>query len=79
MATALTNPKTARSKRKQIIVAIGRQFAVDWWRVRTGRCQAAELGLKTNSIPTPVAATPRARKTKTAQTATDQTQRPSNV
>ena len=75
----LTNPKTTRSKRKQIIVAIGRQFSVDWWRVRTGRCQAADLGLKTNLTRPTVAATPRARKTKAAQTAKDQTQRPSDV
>jgi transposase len=75
----LTNPKTTRSKRKQIIVAIGRQFSVDWWRVRTRRCQAADLGLKTNPIPSTVAATPRARKTKVAQTSKDQPQLPSDV
>jgi transposase len=60
----LTHPKTTRSKRKQIIVAIGRQFSVDWWRVRTQRCQAADLGLKTNPAPAPATPTPRARKTK---------------
>ncbi len=54
----LTNPKTTRAKRKQIIVAIGRQFSVDWWRVRTRRCQAADLGLKTNPTPPTVAAHP---------------------
>ena len=37
----LTNPKTTRSKRKQIIVAIGRQFSVDWWRVRTVLVEAS--------------------------------------
>lgn len=42
----LLDPKTTRAKRKQIIVALGRQFAVDWWRVRTGRCRAADLGFK---------------------------------
>jgi len=42
----LTNPKTTKSKRKQIAVAIGRQFTVDWWRVRTKRCRAEDLGLK---------------------------------
>ena len=66
----LTHPKTTRSKRKQIIVAIGRQFSVDWWRVRTQRCQAADLGLKTNPT-SPAAPTPRARKTKIAQQAKD--------
>ena len=75
----LANPKTTRSKRKQIIVAIGRQFSVDWWRVRTRRCQAAELGLQTNPTPPTVAPTPRARKTKALQNAEDQTQISSRV
>jgi len=30
---------------KQILVALARRFFVDWWRVRTGRVSAAELGL----------------------------------
>jgi len=59
----LTNPKTTRSKRKQIAVAIGRQFSVDWWRVRTGRCQALDLGLKSNPAPATMAPTPRAKQT----------------
>ena len=42
----LSNPKTSRPRRKKIIVAMARTFAVDWWRVRTGRCQAEDLGLK---------------------------------
>ena len=42
----LTNPKTSRPRRKKIIVAMARAFAVDWWRVRTGRCKAENLGLK---------------------------------
>ena len=75
----LTHPKTTRSKRKQIIVAIGRQFSVDWWRVRTQRCQAADLGLQTNPTPATVAPTPRARKTQAAQNAQDQTPIPSGV
>ena len=41
----LLNPKTSRPRRKKIIVAMARAFAVDWWRVRTGRCQAQDLGL----------------------------------
>jgi transposase len=56
----LTHPKTTKSKRKQIAVAIGRQFSVDWWRVRTGRCQAADLGLKLNPAPVSVPAAPHA-------------------
>ena len=75
----LANPKTTRSKRKQIIVAIGRQFSVDWWRVRTRRCQAADLGLQTNPTPPTVAPTPRARKTKAAQNAKAPTPIPSGV
>jgi len=42
----LLNPKTSRPRRKKIIVAMARSFAVDWWRVRTGRCKAEELGLR---------------------------------
>ena len=56
----LTNPKTTKSKRKQIAVAIGRPFSVDWWRVRTGRCQAADLGLKLNPAPVTVPPVPHA-------------------
>jgi transposase len=65
----LTNPKTTRAKRKQIIVAIGRQFSVDWWRVRTQRCKAEDLGLKLNPTPPATTPTPRAGKTKTVQNA----------
>jgi transposase len=63
----LADPKTTRSKRKQIAVAIGRQFSVDWWRVRTGRCQAADLGLKAKPTPPAVAPAPQAKKTKAAR------------
>jgi transposase len=41
----LLNPRTSRSRRKKIIVAMARAFATDWWRVRTGRCTAQDLGL----------------------------------
>jgi len=41
---ALLNPKTSKPRRKKIIVAMARAFAVDWWRVRTGRCRAQDLG-----------------------------------
>jgi transposase len=67
----LTHPKTTKSKRKQIAVAIGRQFSVDWWRVRTGRCQAADLGLKAKPRPPAVAPIPQAKKTKAAQNSKD--------
>lgn len=33
-----------QSRAKQISVALARRFFVDWWRVRTGRISAAELG-----------------------------------
>jgi transposase len=41
----LSDPKVARSRRKQLAVAIGRRFAVDWWRIRTGQCTPEKLGL----------------------------------
>jgi transposase len=47
----LSNPKTTKGKRKQIVVAIARQFSVDWWRVRTGRCSLQELGLVVKPAP----------------------------
>ena len=47
----LLNPKTSRPRRKKIIVAMARSFCVDWWRVRTGRCQAEALGLKVQAPP----------------------------
>ncbi|OAM91788.1 hypothetical protein AW736_01730 [Termitidicoccus mucosus] len=34
------------ARRRKLIVAIARQFAVDWWRLRTGRVKPAELGLQ---------------------------------
>jgi transposase len=67
----LADPKTTRSKRKQIAVAIGRQSSVDWWRVRTGRCQAADLGLKAKPTPPTVAPAPQAKKTKAARNSKD--------
>ena len=47
----LLNPKTSRPRRKKIIVAMARAFAVDWWRVRTGRCKAEDLGFKLQPQP----------------------------
>ena len=46
----LANPKTTKAKRKQVVVAIGRQFSVDWWRVRTGRCPATQLSLRLKPV-----------------------------
>src|SRR5262245_3963230 len=47
----LKDPKTSRALRKKIIVALARGFSVDWWRVRTGRCRAEDLGLKLSPQP----------------------------
>src|SRR5439155_3765173 len=58
----LLDPKTSRPRRKKIIVAMARAFAVDWWRVRTNRCQAEDLGLKLQ----PPKAPPASSKTKRA-------------
>jgi transposase len=49
---ALLDRKISPSRRKKIIIAIARIFAVDWWRVRTGRCQAQALGFKLQPLPT---------------------------
>ena len=43
---ALLDKKSGPARRKKLIIALARTFAVDWWRVRTGRCQAQDLGLK---------------------------------
>ena len=53
----LADAKAGRPRRKKAIVALARTFAVDWWRVRTGRCQAEALGL---TLTPPNAATPAA-------------------
>jgi transposase len=52
----LASSKTGKARRKQILVAIVRQFAVDWWRVRTGRCRAEDLGLRCKAGPLPATA-----------------------
>ena len=41
----LAEPFTA-AKKKKMAVAIARQFAVDWWRIQTGRMSAETVGLK---------------------------------
>jgi transposase len=67
----LTHPKTTKSKRKQIVVAIGRQFSVDWWRVRTQRCQVEDLGLKSKPAAVALSPTARAKATPAAKTKPD--------
>ena len=56
------NSKTTKRKRKQIAVAIGRQFSVAWWRVRTQRCTAQDLGLKLTPIAAPKPGAAKVRK-----------------
>lgn len=41
----LLDAKLTRSSKKKIVVAIARQFAVDWWRVRTGQVTPEDIGL----------------------------------
>lgn len=43
----LDSEQTSKGRRKQIAVAIARQFAVDWWRIRTGQCQPEAFNLAT--------------------------------
>ena len=38
--------EASKAGRKKIVVAIARQLAVDWWRVRTGRVRPEDLGLE---------------------------------
>jgi transposase len=38
--------QAGRSRRKQILIALIRGFAVDWWRLRTGQTTPAKLGLQ---------------------------------
>ncbi len=40
--------KATGAQRKKAIVAVARQLAVDLWRLNTGRCNAAQLGLRVN-------------------------------
>jgi transposase len=44
MAEARARGNSAR--RRKLIVAVAREFAVDWWRLRTGRTSPQALGLQ---------------------------------
>jgi len=46
----LLDAKLTRSSKKKIVVVIVRQFAVDWWRVRTGRVKPEDIGLSMKLI-----------------------------
>ena len=42
--------RISKARLKKLVVATARQFAVDWWRLRTGRVSAADLGLAMKPI-----------------------------
>lgn len=44
--SVLFNAQASGAAKKKAIVAVGRRLAIDLWRVNTGRCPAAKLGLK---------------------------------
>ena len=46
----LLEAKLTKASKKKIVVAIARQFAVDWWKLRTGRITAEELGLTMKEV-----------------------------
>ena len=50
--------KATGAQRKKAIVAVARQLAVDLWRLHTGRCTAAQLGLRVNGEGAPAGGEP---------------------
>jgi transposase len=46
LAILARGAKATGAARKKAIVAVARQLAVDLWRLNTGRCSAAQLGLR---------------------------------
>ena len=42
----LLDAESNKASKKKIVVAIARQLAVDWWRVRTGIIKPEDLGLE---------------------------------
>ena len=46
----LLEAKLTKASKKKIVVAIARQFAVDWWKLRTGRMTAEQLGLSMKDL-----------------------------
>lgn len=51
----LKEGKLSAARKKKMAVAIARRFAVDWWRIKTGRSDPSELGLRM-SLPAAYAA-----------------------
>lgn len=47
----LLEAKLTKASKKKIVVAIARQFAVDWWRIRTGKVTPDQLGLTMKDLP----------------------------
>jgi len=47
----LLEAKLTKASKKKIVVAIARQFAVDWWRIRTGKITPDQLGLTMKALP----------------------------
>jgi transposase len=45
LALLAKGAKATGAQRKKAIVAVARHLAVDLWRLHTGRCTAAQLGL----------------------------------
>lgn len=41
----MANEPFGKAKKKKMAVAIARRFAVDWWRIRTGRIRPEDVGL----------------------------------
>ena len=44
--TRMASEPFGAAKKKKMAVAIARQFAVDWWRIQTGRIQPEDVGLR---------------------------------
>ena len=42
----MCNEPFGAAKKKKMVVAIARRFAVDWWRINTGQIQPEDVGLK---------------------------------
>ncbi len=42
----MCNEPFGAARKKKMIVAVARRFAVDWWRINTGQIQPEEVGLK---------------------------------
>lgn len=48
----ILDPKTSGGRKKQLVVALARNFGVDWWRIQTGQTTPDQLGLLMTTEPT---------------------------